>query len=229
MKACAFTLIELLVVIAIIGLLVTIVMPSLSRARALARRAYCLVNLRGIGQAVMLYAEENHQFVPRGEGPEAPWVWFELLLPYVGSQRGTPKYEGIGIYGCPSYPLSDQAICFVISAWEFNGPDDPTGHEVWHPTKLDVFDRPAETIYIADNEDGSWRPVITAPDSPEIGRLDVFSASHLPASDDQTEFLGRRVARERHLDGTDCAFCDGHAEWVKSERIVVDMWRDSRE
>jgi prepilin-type N-terminal cleavage/methylation domain-containing protein/prepilin-type processing-associated H-X9-DG protein len=228
MKRRGFTLIELLVVVAIIALLVTVIMPGLGQARALARRAYCLVNLRGIGQAVVLYAQDNGEYVLRGEGPEAPWVGFELLLPYVGSQRGVEDYQPVDIYQCPSYPDDGQAVCFVISAWEFNGPDDLTGHEVWQPTKLDVFDRPADTVYLADNEHGAWRPIITGPDSPEIGRLDVFCASHLPNSDDETMSLGRRVARERHLDDTNCTFFDGHAASVESQSMDVDMWRDRR-
>ncbi|MBN2445822.1 MAG: type II secretion system protein [Phycisphaerae bacterium] len=54
-----FTLIELLVVIAIIALLISILMPSLARAREQARRAYCLANLRGVGQAALCYADED--------------------------------------------------------------------------------------------------------------------------------------------------------------------------
>jgi prepilin-type N-terminal cleavage/methylation domain-containing protein len=53
-----FTLIELLVVIAIIALLVTILMPSLSRARELARRSICGANLNAIGKGIAMYKAE---------------------------------------------------------------------------------------------------------------------------------------------------------------------------
>ncbi len=63
-RSKGFTLIELLVVIAIIALLVAILVPSLGRARELARRVWCASNLNAIGKGMYLYDTENDQGVP---------------------------------------------------------------------------------------------------------------------------------------------------------------------
>ena len=56
-----FTLIELLVVIAIIALLISILLPSLSRARELSKRLVCSSNLKGIGTSAKIYANDNNE------------------------------------------------------------------------------------------------------------------------------------------------------------------------
>ncbi len=76
-----FTLIELLVVISIIALLLSILMPSLSRAREHARRAVCQGNLRQITLAALLWAEDN-------DGWSLPGAW------YLGARMGTPEDPG---------------------------------------------------------------------------------------------------------------------------------------
>ncbi len=61
-----FTLVELLVVIGIIALLVAILMPALSRARRAAQTAACLSNLRQVGAAVFMYANDTKGRLPYG-------------------------------------------------------------------------------------------------------------------------------------------------------------------
>lgn len=64
MKKKAFTLIELLVVVAIIALLISILLPSLSRAREITKRAVCASNARGIGQGMKIYSNDNEDWFP---------------------------------------------------------------------------------------------------------------------------------------------------------------------
>jgi prepilin-type N-terminal cleavage/methylation domain-containing protein/prepilin-type processing-associated H-X9-DG protein len=61
----AFTLIELLVVVAIIALLISILLPSLNRAKRQARQLVCNTNLKSQHGAACFYAEEYGDFLPR--------------------------------------------------------------------------------------------------------------------------------------------------------------------
>jgi len=63
-RSKGFTLIELLVVVAIIALLVSMLLPTLTRARELAKRAMCQGNLKGIYQGIALYNTENGDQMP---------------------------------------------------------------------------------------------------------------------------------------------------------------------
>jgi len=73
MKRQGFTLVELLVVIAIIALLMGILMPALAKVRQIAHRLICGTNLSGIGKAMLIYANDYDDELPRAGGRNSKW------------------------------------------------------------------------------------------------------------------------------------------------------------
>jgi prepilin-type N-terminal cleavage/methylation domain-containing protein/prepilin-type processing-associated H-X9-DG protein len=110
-RSAGFTLVELLVVIGIIALLMSILMPALSKAREQARVAQCLSNLRQIGSAHQLFVQEHNGYMvkawfnsdpmfvnpPKLEwnyrhpsqtpGVESTWEWTYILSTYLGGNE----------------------------------------------------------------------------------------------------------------------------------------------
>ena len=68
-----FTLIELLVVVAIIAILVSILMPSLGKARELAKRTGCSMQQRSITQACLIFSNDYDGAMPQSENNPASW------------------------------------------------------------------------------------------------------------------------------------------------------------
>lgn len=86
----AFTLIELLVVIAIIAVVAAILFPVFARAREKAKAAACVSNLKQIGMALTLYADDHDDLLPRATSllrasPSLPSALPNVMRPYVAS------------------------------------------------------------------------------------------------------------------------------------------------
>ncbi|MHC4647097.1 MAG: prepilin-type N-terminal cleavage/methylation domain-containing protein [Planctomycetota bacterium] len=218
----AFTLIELLVVIGIIALLMSIMMPALSKAKQQVKNAICMSNLRQIGMGANFYAEDWDLRVPRGTGGP---IWYMVFMPYLAQRPINGDYRSVKIFRCPSYPDKKQTVCYVVNGWAFTSKKDTFGGETGEATRLTEVKRRAYTIYLADNEYGPWRRIITSEMDDGVRRCDVWHPGHMPTSNSQDETTGRRIARKRHKEGSNCLFLDWHVEYVATEEMTVDMWR----
>jgi prepilin-type N-terminal cleavage/methylation domain-containing protein len=105
----AFTLVEMLVVIAIMGLLAALLMPVLSRAKIKARNITCVSQLRQLGVAVRLQAEDNNGVLPVAEPiPTMPAATnnprpriCDVLGPYVG-KTSRDTNTSVPVFRCPA-------------------------------------------------------------------------------------------------------------------------------
>ncbi|MCM8541100.1 MAG: prepilin-type N-terminal cleavage/methylation domain-containing protein [Lentisphaeraceae bacterium] len=95
-----FTLIELLVVIAIIGILSSILIPSLSRAREKGKRAVCLSNLKQLGICFMLYEEAYDENLVSWEADESTH-WPLLLV-------REKLLDSLDVNLCPSHTVPEE-------------------------------------------------------------------------------------------------------------------------
>ena len=218
-----FTLIELLVVIAIIALLMGILFPVLRKAREQGRDVVCRNNLRQIGFAANFYADHYSLYIPRS----AEWggdikPWFQLFMPFLAQKPLGDDYRNVKIFRCPSYPDKEQTVCYVVNGWR--GDSNNGWRMQGVPTKLTDCKSPATTIYLADNEDGPWRPIVKLATDRGTTRCDVFQPEHLPNSDIEAITGGRRVASARQKNGCNVLYLDWHVGWLAAEEMTAEMW-----
>lgn len=104
-----FTLIELLIVIAIIGILLTLLLPSLSKARKAAHSAVCLSNLRSISQGFQIYSKMNNGGILRRDywiQPGEYSIWYKDLETVMGEDYYNDRRPGLpsgGLQLCPAF------------------------------------------------------------------------------------------------------------------------------
>jgi prepilin-type N-terminal cleavage/methylation domain-containing protein/prepilin-type processing-associated H-X9-DG protein len=232
-----FTLIELLVVVAIIGLLISILLPSLSNARRQARQLLCNTNLRSQGQAAFFYAEANSDTIVRGETDELHFascllqglgydgpietIW-RRRQEFIKACRQTDQLQ------CPDFPKEQQVLDYVVSAFplpytERNIQRDLEGGGAWGESahaegfydvvrffRLTEFGQanPARLIYTTEAHESL--------EHRDHSLHDVFFTSQLPFG-----AFPRIASDARHPGGLNALFFDGHAETVDHHRMDV--------
>ena len=200
--ARGFTLIELLVVIAIIAILAAILFPVFARARENARRASCQSNLKQIGLGIMQYTQDYDEKFPlyNWAGSSVPLGhggWAYNLQPYLKSEQ---------IFQCPSESTgpADMGVTGYAD-YNYNLFLGYTGSAPYGSiNNIAALTQPALTVVFMDytaNTGYSWTTGVTS-NNCSTGCTPALATFPSPAA-------------QRHLDGQNFAFADGHVKWSK--------------
>ena len=209
----AFTLVELLVVIGIIAVLLAILLPSLNRAREKARMVQCASNLRQLGTAAVMYANENKGVFPGIADQPRPDDWIHwrgsppnndlqnsALAPHLG------KPVSPAVFRCPSDPWETHTPRGGFHPYPYFNSYSMncfigTGPFAKGLRMTQVRNSAEKILFLEEDErtinDGLWLPPLTG------GYIDYVSDRHE---------IRRRV---NDLKGRgNCAFVDGHVDFV---------------
>ena len=235
-----FTLIELLVVIAIIAILAAILFPVFARAREKARQSSCTSNLKQMGLAMLMYANDydeslppNYAWVPADWVPEqGNWftgffMWDTFLYPYVhmghkdaADSRG--RMTAHGIWHCPSGYTAMQPHARNYGAnqglFGYLNMDPATYGDVWAPSKkLGDVAKPAECFAYFDA--GCYTMAYSYVDAPTpaIFYMPGTAPANAPrwaSTSDSGNFMDRDWREGRHNGQINVAFVDGHVKSI---------------
>jgi prepilin-type N-terminal cleavage/methylation domain-containing protein/prepilin-type processing-associated H-X9-DG protein len=207
-----FTLIELLVVVAIISLLVSILLPSLQKAKDLARTAMCLSQYHQLGLTTQLYAEDYQGFLPQPYGLNGSWgstlesfkyVENEKLLQDPGCAGETDPRWGSLIDG---YGMN--------AAWiDTSKSSSYYGEHCYDPQ---IVKAPSDEVVYCDNR-GIWA----------VGPLlDIYDPGIHPdfwGGGDAVEAMRPRMAT-RHQGSPNVLFLDWHADHISV--VLATEWSE---
>ena len=152
-----FTLIELLVVVAIIGILSSLLLPSLGKARDKGKAAVCKNNQKQLAIAFSMYMDDNDGMAPLC-GTRYQWNDYLAVydgrdhVPYSAKYSASPissdLYGEAKIYGCPSSNVGTPTGASILSYtyFRYDGGSMNTGAATWSKSNLGTYSVQLSTV-----------------------------------------------------------------------------------